>query len=313
LRQIFSFYSKLQPPGQQLSKRALLYDEINGCNSTMSFFETLWFCRNFRVVPTFLSKAELLSLWRTCAVDRQIHASLNAQHLARSGLAFDDFACFLGRIAVGVYSKAAMQQLLARTRATTYRTELRTSTVLPSPSCRRAGHEERPHTAHPNSDNDATHITHVHMFEALAEYLRLHDIQHARRVIRTTGRETIAKLNCRSAGERDKHASASLAAERDAGRVTQLLKSRDGAVVESLLRSTLGNKGSDRRKREVAPNNPRSSRMCDTHPSSSTRVKYAHKMGSVSASARAVCAAHICSHRSSALYCPGDGGAGVAV
>lgn len=165
LAQIFAFYKKLQSPGSQLARKGLSYEEISGCNETMSFFETLWFCRNFNVVPALISKNDLLQIWRELVVLR-LFEERDRDPVCMYGLNLRMFAGFLGVLAVA---------------------------VAHDPTSRRTLFGAKSH---------GKKLTLEDKCARLAAYLHLDDVRHARQRLQSVGRETVAALNFRSRGEK---------------------------------------------------------------------------------------------------------------
>ena len=65
LRTAFEFYAKLQSPNQQMATRNVTYELMCFANETLSFHELVVWMRDFKVVPTLLTRGELRFLWKT--------------------------------------------------------------------------------------------------------------------------------------------------------------------------------------------------------------------------------------------------------
>lgn len=102
LRLIFNFYAKLQPPSNQLSTNPT-YAQIEYANETLSFFELLTLCRDFRVAPRLITREELKFLWKIINIKR-----MRGNETTLGELDFDEFIDFLSKIAILAYSKPGM-------------------------------------------------------------------------------------------------------------------------------------------------------------------------------------------------------------
>ena len=118
----FDFYSKLQPPAQQLAQRGATYDEMKACNERLSFFELLQFCRDFEIVPSLVCKQALDVVWRLCAADHDHssdkchfrHTDHSRGHVRDCGMLFPEFLRLLVRLALVAFPQEEDPRLAAR-------------------------------------------------------------------------------------------------------------------------------------------------------------------------------------------------------
>lgn len=103
LASIFTFYAKLQPPNQQLTRAPQSYDEIRECNSTVCLFEFLCFARDFGLVPQLISKHDLQALWRL-NVAQHCSAQVERSEVSRSGMDLAQFMQFLVKVGLCAFA-----------------------------------------------------------------------------------------------------------------------------------------------------------------------------------------------------------------
>lgn len=157
---IFHFYAKIQSPRQKLAAKNPSYDAVQEASESLSFFELLVFCRDFRIIPKFLTKEELIFI---CKLINLQKAKLG-QRVTRL-ISLENFKDILARIALLAFNKPGMKRLI-----------IISNGVMPS--------------------------IHDQIF-SLAIYLHLDDETWVKNRIRTTGRETVGRLNFRSVGEKN--------------------------------------------------------------------------------------------------------------
>ena len=107
LDKMFKFYSKLQKPGVQKMKRALVFDEIRQANASLSYFELFVMFKNFDIIPNLVSKQEYLSIWQSCKA-RRGRRSEDGQQGNISELDYYDFLEVLVCTALVGFSKPGM-------------------------------------------------------------------------------------------------------------------------------------------------------------------------------------------------------------
>jgi len=161
---LFGFYAKIQAPGQKMTKRAPTYDDILRANRTLSLFEMIWMFRDLRVLPQYVTKRELQHLWKLTAADRSKAAPKGQTFI--SGLNYSEFLSFMVQVSLLAYGKAGFRRRLA------------------------AELGVRPYE-----------VALEDMVEGFCKDMHLYDIQWVRNFLRTTSRETVGRINYRSAGE----------------------------------------------------------------------------------------------------------------
>jgi hypothetical protein len=72
LLMIFAFYAKIQSWAGQLMRRLATFDQYRHLDATISFFELLVFCRDFKIVPTLISKRDIFNIWKWTFSARRI-------------------------------------------------------------------------------------------------------------------------------------------------------------------------------------------------------------------------------------------------
>ena len=92
--------SKLQCPGQQVARAPLSFDEIMLANERISFFELLLFCRDFDVVPTLISKQELMCVWKKCLILNHHNAVVGIDHVVEHSFGLAEFVELVACIAL---------------------------------------------------------------------------------------------------------------------------------------------------------------------------------------------------------------------
>ena len=101
---IFMFYAKMQDMGcSTFSSREV-------ANETMSHFELDKLCRDFRIIPTLLTKRELQQIWTGVATEN--HALMKGPF---SKLKFVHFQDFFVRIAIFAYNKPGLKRMILST------------------------------------------------------------------------------------------------------------------------------------------------------------------------------------------------------
>ena len=106
-----NFEAKFQSPVDQLGINSLTYDQITTANETLSFFELLVFCRDFKLIPRLLTKEELKFLWKVIHMERVRQGESGVHYLE-----FEDFKDFLARLAIFAYNKPGMKMLVLKTK-----------------------------------------------------------------------------------------------------------------------------------------------------------------------------------------------------
>ncbi len=113
LRTAFDFYAKLQTPGQQLATNNVTYELMRFANETLSFHELAVWMRDFLVVPTILTKAELRFLWRMTSLQWVRMGKDQIKYLT-----FEMFLDFFSRMAILAYNKPGMRRLILNANGT---------------------------------------------------------------------------------------------------------------------------------------------------------------------------------------------------
>lgn len=189
---VFFFYAKVQSLQQKLKSNLFTSESGDSARDTLSFFEFLLFCRDFRIVPRLVTKDEVLFLWRVLITEK-IRSKVVSSHDATFLLNLDCFKDILSRIAVLTYNKPGIRKMLIST-----------------------------HGAMP-SITDQIH--------GLAAYLHLDDIKWVRNRVKTISTATVSKINARSEGDpKNPQTRIELRADLHAKRLSKLLSKGEAAV-----------------------------------------------------------------------------------
>lgn len=160
---IFYFYTKVQSTFQKVGKSAT-YEEVENARVSLSFYELLLLCRDFRIIPKIITKEELYYLWKVMNVQKGKTGSKVSRLVS-----FTDFKDFLARIAILAFNKPGIRRMIINNRKDV-------GGIMPSPT---------------------------ELIGMLAKYLHLDDIDWVRNRVRTVGKATVSMINSRSAGEKN--------------------------------------------------------------------------------------------------------------
>ena len=103
---MFFFYTKVQSTFQKVGKSAS-YEEEENARVSLSFYELLLLCRDFRIIPKIITKEELYYLWRVMNVQK----GKEGKQVSRL-VSFADFKDFLARIAILAFNKPGIRQMI---------------------------------------------------------------------------------------------------------------------------------------------------------------------------------------------------------
>jgi hypothetical protein len=200
---VFFFYAKVQSLQQKLKSNLFTSESGDSARDTLSFFEFLLFCRDFRIVPRLVTKDEVLFLWRVLITEKvRAHAqdSANATFL----LNLDGFKDILCRIAILTYNKPGIRKMLVST-----------------------------HGAMPSITDQIT---------GLVAYLHLDDIKWVRNRVSTISSLTVSKINARSEGDpKNPQTRIDLRADLHAKRLSKLLSKGENSSATSTASPTGAN------------------------------------------------------------------------
>lgn len=160
---IFFFYTKVQSTFQKVGKSAP-YEEVENARVSLSFYELLLLCRDFRIIPKIITKEELYYLWKVMNVQKGKKGAKVSRLVS-----FTDFKDFLARIAILAFNKPGIRRMILSNRAAE-------GGSMPSPT---------------------------ELIGMLAKYMHLDDLDWVRNRVRTVGKATVSMINSRSAGEKN--------------------------------------------------------------------------------------------------------------
>jgi hypothetical protein len=160
---IFFFYTKVQSTFTKVGKSAS-YEEVENARVSLSFYELLLLCRDFRIIPKIITKEELYYLWKVMNVQKgKIGAKVSRL------VSFSDFKDFMARIAILAFNKPGIRRMILSDNTTG-------SAMMPTAAA---------------------------LVGMLAKYLHLEDLEWVRQRVRTVGKTTVSMINSRSAGEKN--------------------------------------------------------------------------------------------------------------
>lgn len=103
---IFFFYTKVQSTFTKVGKSAS-YEEVEQARVSLSFYELLLLCRDFRIIPKIITKEELYYLWKIINVQKG-----KAGEKVSRLVSFTDFKDFMARIAILAFNKPGIRRII---------------------------------------------------------------------------------------------------------------------------------------------------------------------------------------------------------
>jgi hypothetical protein len=110
---IFYFYAKIHSPGQKNGSRFTTREAEEQARDSLSFFEVLLFCRDFRIIPRFLIRDEIMFLWKIMNIEKAQNGEPASKLIDLNH--FKDLIC---RMAILAFNKPGMKKLIIQANGT---------------------------------------------------------------------------------------------------------------------------------------------------------------------------------------------------
>lgn len=160
------------------------YEEAENARVSLSFYELLLLCRDFRIIPKIITKEELYYLWKVMNVQKG-KSGVKVSRL----VSFVDFKDFLARIAILAFNKPGIRRMLVVGNDTTASSASARGEATTGGAGEGGGGDRMP----PPQE----------LIGMLAKYMHLDDFDWVRNRVRTVGKATVSMINSRSAGEKN--------------------------------------------------------------------------------------------------------------